>query len=361
MRCQLPGDKTVSVQANSLILSLPEGSRTLATSRLNGGYRDNTRAVINSTSVDDLCMYLSKEDYEEYYVVTAEALGLDPERSVGLGTAVRMENAAIVTESHGDTTVTAIVTAGVEGNGGRAGDPSSYDETVGYDRTSGTIVIILVVEADLPEHAMLRAVMTATEAKTCALQQLMAESKYSHGIATGSGTDQIAVVANGHSDVHLTDAGKHSKLGELIGRSVLKATLEALNRHGGLNPAKQMNALRRLQRFGIDEKDVLAVLGLSVESDDVKAALADLRAVAEDPVLVAAVTSILHIQDELAWNLLPKEAASRSSLAIIKDLPALLNIDRGEMKLDESAPILENLVAGIAQLIEYDSDTHDRR
>ena len=63
----------------------------------------------------------------------------------------------------------------------------------------GTINIILYIDGDLAEPLLARALVTCTEAKTAALQELQAGSHYSMGIATGSGTDQTIVVANSES------------------------------------------------------------------------------------------------------------------------------------------------------------------
>jgi adenosylcobinamide hydrolase len=63
-----------------------------------------------------------------------------------------MDNATVVTNKYKATEVTAIVTAGVEGNGGRAGDPASYNEVRGVEPVGGTIVTMLLVNGDMPEH-----------------------------------------------------------------------------------------------------------------------------------------------------------------------------------------------------------------
>jgi len=72
---------------------------------------------------------------------------------------------------------------------------------------------MLVIDADLPPGIMARALVTCTEAKTAAIQELMAGSNYSNGLATGSGTDQTIVIANPASELYFEGAGKHSKLG----------------------------------------------------------------------------------------------------------------------------------------------------
>ena len=49
--------------------------------------------------------------------------------------------------------------------------------------------------------------MTCTEAKTAAIQELLEGSKYSNGIATGSGTDQTIIIANSASELYMEGAG----------------------------------------------------------------------------------------------------------------------------------------------------------
>ena len=62
--------------------------------------------------------------------------------------------------------------------------------------------------------------MTLTEAKTVALNNLRIPSQYSNNYATGTGTDGVTIFSNIDSDNKLSNAGKHSKLGELIGNNV---------------------------------------------------------------------------------------------------------------------------------------------
>lgn len=156
--------------------------------------------------------------YEDHMRIIATELGLDPDKTAGIGTAASMDNVSIKSETFEDLTVTATATGGVEVNGGCVGDPASYHEKKGNVKmlSHGTINIILVIDANLPEGTMTRALVTCTEAKTAALQELMAGSNYSHGLATGSGTDGTILVCNAESELFLTNAGKHSKGGEKI-------------------------------------------------------------------------------------------------------------------------------------------------
>jgi hypothetical protein len=198
------------------------------------------------------------------------------------------------------------VTAGVDVNGGRAGDPARHYELDGrWTYLGGTINILLFVDGNLPPHTLVRALVTATEAKAAALQELMAPSRYSRGIATGSGTDQIIAVSNAESPHLFTCAGKHSKLGELIGKVVKEATREALEKETGLSPKRQRNFLARLERYGIGPEDFwreAQETGLAFEKDRY---FEQLHQLAGDARLVALVASLLHLLDEHEWGLLP--------------------------------------------------------
>ncbi|MDO9539816.1 MAG: adenosylcobinamide amidohydrolase [Methanocalculus sp.] len=305
----------------------------LSTSWLNGGFRENLTAVFNHQmplAACDACH--ANGGVKTYLEDVAASLSLDPAATSGLITRAEMRNAAIVSATHLDLYVTAVVTAGIDKNGGRAGDPSSYHETGGrFEPVGGTINTILIIGADLPEYAMTRAVMTATEAKVAALQQLMARSIYSSGIATGSGTDMIAIVTNPGSPHHLSDTGKHSKLGELIGITVIRATIAALEKETGLSPASQRDVLVRLSRFGITEEDLWkdAVQRGYVKNtrpEERERFMQYLKSWAREPGAVAQAAAALHVLDEVGWGLLPQAVTQDTIIRILvdgeKDIPA---------------------------------------
>jgi len=78
---------------------------------------------------------------------------------------------------------------------------------------------------------MARAIITTTEAKTAALQDLDIKSTYSSKYqATGTGTDNIIVVS-GKTGKPLTLTSGHTKIGELIGGTTKEAVTEALKKH----------------------------------------------------------------------------------------------------------------------------------
>ncbi|NTV79068.1 MAG: adenosylcobinamide amidohydrolase, partial [Clostridiales bacterium] len=188
MLLELPAGEKVYRQDYSIVIKLPGGRRTITTSWLNGGYREDLECIINNQIPRGVKKgeELEGGDVSSYLSLLASKLGFEPLKSSGMLTAANMKNVAIVSKGFRGLEVTAIVTGGVEINGGRVGDPSSYyQENGNHFPINGTINTILVINADLPEYAMSRVIMTATEAKTVALQELMVPSRYSQGIATG--------------------------------------------------------------------------------------------------------------------------------------------------------------------------------
>lgn len=256
--CQLSNDDELHRYKKALVLQFAGPRHVLGTGPDNGGCQENLTAVFNVDINPGAGMgcVMRGDTYEEHMnIIAEEDLGLRSEKCTGLCTAASMDNVSIQTKIYEDFTVTAIVTAGIEHNGGRAGDPALWHEHGDtFDPAGpGTINILLHIDADLTPGAMARSLVTCTEAKAAAIQELQAPSHSSNGIATGSGTDGVIVISNSQSPTRLTNAGKNTKLGEYIGVTVKAAVKEALARQSGLTPAYQHNVLCRLSRFGITE------------------------------------------------------------------------------------------------------------
>lgn len=342
---------TASRYKNSIVVSFTDERKVLSTSHLNGGYRDDLKYVFNHdiNSGMGLKCDITSDVYEQHMRLLSAELGLDPNVSAGLLTAASMENAAIRSERYDDLTVTAIVTGGVEMNGGRVGDPAFFHERQGetIEVTYGTINILLYIDADLPAETMTRALITCTEAKTAALQELMAGSRYSRGLATGSGTDGAAIICNSKSSSRLIYAGKHSKLGELIGRTVKTALKEALYLETGLSPESQFSMLSRMRRFGItletiwqeyqkrmttprddnqalfDPMNAIMVNKKSVGNDDVpdkQKFLDTLKSLDREEELVVLSSLYAHLIDQVDWQQLAPQIAASEGENIIRRL-----------------------------------------
>ncbi|PKL71871.1 MAG: hypothetical protein CVV29_08390 [Methanobacteriales archaeon HGW-Methanobacteriales-2] len=320
------GEKVLRYR-KSIVIQLPGKRNTLTASWINGGYREDIQAIFNHQLNQKELDYLEKGRVQGFMKKLAENLSLDPDKTSGFLTVADMANMAIVTETYREIEVTAIVTAGIEVNGGRAGDNASYYELNGkYEFRVGTINTILIINSNLSENTLLRSVLTAAEAKAVALQELMAPSKYSNGVATGSGTDNIAVISNMESENVLLTAGKHSKLGELIGKSLIKAIKQALSKQSNLNPKSQCDMLLRLERFGFNQENYWEHVKSTYKNQDKTNFIPILYHFSKNPVVVSLVASILHIVDEINWGLISEPVGKKTAIYLMKTLPSVLQI-----------------------------------
>ncbi|MEM5788137.1 MAG: adenosylcobinamide amidohydrolase [Syntrophobacteraceae bacterium] len=292
--------------------------RVISTCGAAGGIRDDLAFIYNHQSCEPaghnrLNPHLIVRRPELYREMVACRHGLPHDRCATLGTAANMRYAAIRHASFRDLEVVAVCTGGVEANAGRAGDPASvYEEDGIFQRISvhepvehGTINTLLFINRELTPGAMVRAVMTATEAKTAALQELAVNSRYSDGLATGTGTDQIGVASRLDSGHPLTGAGKHSVLGELIGKTVHDSISETLGLQNGLTPEKQRSSVIHLQRFGATQETLLQSVRAQLDVEEGELLARNFQGVERDPLVVAAVAALVHLRDKVAWGILP--------------------------------------------------------
>nr|WP_320012532.1 adenosylcobinamide amidohydrolase [uncultured Desulfobulbus sp.] len=296
----------------------------LSTCRVAGGMRTDLAALYNHQSCEPAghCHSLPQSAYrnpEQYRKAICERHNLDAEHCATLGTAANMNNASLSRQTFRDLEVIAVCTGGVEGNAGRVGDPASVVETVdGFERLPpaeeipgpGTINTMLFINKPLISGALTRCVMTATEAKTRVLQELAVNSRYSDGLATGTGTDQIAVAALESDAKALTSAGKHAKLGELIGRAVYEAIKGTLARQNSMIPAGQCSIKIHMERFGCSRVQLRTTIKSFLDQEQGELLEANFKAFEHDPLTVAAVAALVHLRDKITWGVLPESCWS---------------------------------------------------
>ena len=315
----------------SIVINFGQPRKVLSTSVQNGGYREDLTAVFNNDCNPGAGMacVLRAPTYEGHLRLLSDELGIDPNSVSGIATAASMKNVSIQSEVYEKLTVTALVTGGVEVNGGRVGDPATYFEPNEKDRVEkpGTINILLVLDADMPPGTLARAIVTCTEAKTAALQELMAGSNYSQGLATGSGTDGTIIIANPSSPLYLESAGKHSKLGELIGRVVKKAVKEALLKQTGLSPKEQHSVLRRVKRFGIQEETLWQEYQQQSAAPVTKQQFLEaLYQLDRQQELVTYTSLYVHLLDQLSWELLSEAEVVEAGSELLSALANKCNV-----------------------------------
>ena len=296
-------DDEIFYLKDTILINFVVNRNGITTSELNGGVNDLYKTVFNQHLSQEKIDYLENHDVHDYLVRECENLKEDSRFSAGLITLAEMKNVSIVTKSFRETEVTAVVTAGVRTNASRAGDPASYWQENG-EFHFGTINIILLTNAYLDDSTLTEAFMTATEAKAVALDNLRIPSQYSNGFATGTGTDGVAIFSNADSDNRLTNAGKHSKLGELIANAVIEAITESVRKQMGLTRKSQSNVLVRLNRFKLDINEFYDNL-----DEDKFEFIKQLQVDSRKQDNVAITTSILNLIDEVENGLIKKEEA----------------------------------------------------
>jgi len=177
--------------------------------------------------------HMTLQSYEKFKRHFPRTLGLRSSDFIFLSTGVNMECVAVCEKTFGDFHVCCIATGGALGNALRTGvDAGNWVETkTDMKLAPGTINIILLTNVTLTLAAMARAIMTATEAKSAALQDLGYKSTYTPQVqATGTGTDSMIVVSGVNSDMVIKHTGGHTKMGELIGFTAKTAVTEALKK-----------------------------------------------------------------------------------------------------------------------------------
>ncbi|RAK22215.1 iron complex transport system ATP-binding protein [Anoxybacillus vitaminiphilus] len=150
----------------------------------------------------------------------------DIHRTIGMMTAVRLEDAAYVHMKTECFSLFTVVTAGV----GNAVDISKAWEREMLTQGPGTINMMIFIDGHLTDAAYAQAMMTATEAKVKALFDEQIIDPETATPATGTSTDSIAIAATqkGH---YFEYAGTITPIGKAIGRSVYEATRQALQKY----------------------------------------------------------------------------------------------------------------------------------
>ena len=302
-----------------LVADLEGAHRVLSTSVRNGGQVDEVRHLLNHQSCEgsghqarhSVIVDAGLEAYHDR--VCAEA-GLPAERTAVMGTAANMNYAAVVTEVDEGLSVTAAVTAGVEGNATAAGEPATWRETdAGMQKVpayAGTINMILLVNRPLTPAALARVVVTMTEGKSAALHRLAVPSKLHVDLATGTGTDQYCIAAPSSGGRPLTSASTHMKLGELVGLAARKATIEALRWQNGLEASYTRGVFHALGRYGVKEATLFDDIAPLLSETDLELLKKNAKAAFYEPLVGSAAHALATVCDRVRYGTLPGAVAA---------------------------------------------------
>jgi len=296
--------------------------RVLSTSSVAGGQTESVRYLVNHQSCEGKAHIarhgvITENGTDHYHRVVCSEINIEPDEVALMGTAANMNYAVLRREQFEDISVVAVVTAGVQGNAARAGDPAAWHEREdGWTKLnphSGTINTMLLFNWPLTPAAQARAVVTMTEAKTVALLELATPSRYSDGLATGTGTDQFCVAAPLDPSRKAKEAtSPHVKLGELIGIAVRDATKEALRWQNGLEPSYGRGLFYALGRFGLSESRAHETLPRLLSEADYHLLKDNDKSVFYEPGVAAAAYALAAVLDRIRYGTLPAGLAQES-------------------------------------------------
>jgi len=314
-----PGLLHVHRDGKEIVARFARPMRVICTEPAAGGIRDDVTACYGH----QLCEAAGAEHeairqphLDQLHLDRCARLGVDPMTTIGLATAANVRCAGVATASFAGLEVAAVCTAGVEGNALCAGDPSGFHEVDGrielLDTSlppTGTIISMVFVNQELTAAALTRAAVTATEAKAAALRELLVGSRYSSRQATGTGSDQLLIACPRGDEFPLTEAGGHAKLGELIGRCVHDAIVEALDLQNSLTATKCRSLTTQLARFGVSKAGLIAAADELLSPPRADFFATNFLSVDRDPFVVAAAAGLATIADQLECGILPASAA----------------------------------------------------
>jgi adenosylcobinamide kinase/adenosylcobinamide-phosphate guanylyltransferase len=214
---------TAAIRERTLVVTFPTLYRVLSWAPLSGGLVE-ARTIINQQVRTD---EYPAEEPAAFLRAVVQRLNLQSP-VVGLMTGVKMERLVHCVVHHHPVTIECFATVGLS-NTLAVGDPATYDES------PGTINLIVVVNQPLTAGSLIETVSIVTEAKVRALYAAGVTSTVSDTLATGTGTDCVAIACPIGEPVYRY-CGKHTRLGELLGRVVGEAMAEGLRRAGEAEP-----------------------------------------------------------------------------------------------------------------------------
>lgn len=163
-------------------------------------------------------------DYRKELSDFLVANGFEPSETVGMMTAVFLEDAAYQFYEHDDFSIFVVVTAGVS----NAID-ASKSEMHSFEFSPGTINTWIFVNGELTEEAFIQSIVTATEAKGKVMNTQKVIDNVTGTIATGTSTDSILIAATQQGKC-LEFAGTITPLGKLICKAVYQCTTRAIQK-----------------------------------------------------------------------------------------------------------------------------------
>lgn len=284
------------VEDNVLAVVSGSGLTTVSSAIYNGGFK-KVQAILNIQVPEGYSDLALHADPLHLVRLSAEKIGVY-DNYLAMITAAKIANRHHITKTDGDITVNVIATAGAS-HGECAG------EKIGAEHASGTINIIVVVNGNPTDSCLVAAFVTATEAKTAALNDLDIRSRYSGEAATGTITDSLSMAATNTGPV-IELGGPASKLGQLIASCVREAVKEAVKKQDGTLPSRSV-AMRLEARHQPFERIASELSKINSLNTDKKALMEKLKKIFANPLYASFLMAAAKLDDDIKKELIPSD------------------------------------------------------
>ncbi|TVR66094.1 MAG: hypothetical protein EA420_02115 [Candidatus Competibacteraceae bacterium] len=322
-------------QGRFLAAAFKRPHRVLSTCRINGGLREDLTHIANHQSCEGVAHAARHRSVvglgpEAGHAAACAEAELPPATTALMSTAANMQCAVVARAAHAELTVQVVATAGVLGNATRAGDPAGWHElpsgsarversvtdTPPAEAGSGTIVTLAFVNQPCTPACLVKAATMVTEGKSTAVLDLRMPSLQSPGLATGTGTDQLAIAAPLEDDGTWARhwAGSHNTLGELLGRATHDAVTRCLLLQNGVCPELRRTVCGALGRHGCDEPTLRACAEAELDAESARLFAANLLALVHDPQSAAAAYCLAESVDLARAGILHPEVVREATL-----------------------------------------------
>ena len=347
-------------QGRYLAATLKRPHRVLSTCRVNGGLREDLTHIANHQGSEGEAHvardhHLLAQGLHAYHGAACAVGALPPETTALMATAANMQCAVLARAGHADLEVAVAATAGVLANAARAGDPAAWHEHPGGcqplarpargaqhaaaghaagppEAGAGTIVTLVFVNRPCTPACLVQAATLVTEGKSAAVLDLRMPSLQSSRLATGTGTDQLAIAAPlaREDEWERHWAGSHNTLGELLARATHEAVTRCLLLQNGVCAELRRNLCSALGRFGCDERALREAARAHLDAADAQHFERNLPAIVHDPLSAAAAFALAEVLDLTLTGVLHAGIAREAILAQCALLAAEVAVDPGQ-------------------------------
>ena len=331
-------DNIVAVISNTPITTISSGI-------YNGGYK-KVHAILNVSVPDN---YSDKHLHDDPINLVYDAqknLQITTDYIATL-TAAKIQNISIVTRQIGDISITAIATAGWR-HGESAGE---IIESGHYTR--GTINIIVFLNANPTDSCLVSLFLTATEAKTAAMNDYDIRSRYSGDVATGTITDSLSIAVTGQGE-KIELGGPASTIGQLVASAVRQTVKEAADKQEGPHQGRTLN--RRLSEYHLSIDHLAVELSKVQVFGDQKTIVSALeRVLVSNSVSAAFLLAAVKLDDDFKKGLIPNEFGDITLLSkrfgclilnqVFEDAPIFSEVNLPPFTKQAAIGILQNFLS----------------